>query len=150
MPSATFSFLVASTCDLFRSFKFHTHTLLSSHSLCLCKKNLSSMTSSYVIAFSLTKAWILLSLFSLSQRFLFSKRFFPQHHFMVVTLSFCSPPACAPPYLNRLSPFLAALHMTLFLCPLPFSCCLFSMQQFCLVLFFDFSSSHSCFHHILH
>lgn len=57
---------------LFHSFKFHTHALLSSHFLCLCKKTLSSMTSSYVTPFSLTKTWILLFLFPLLQRLLSS------------------------------------------------------------------------------
>lgn len=106
-----YSLLAATTCDLFHSFKVHTHTLLSSHSPCLCKTTLSSMTSSYAF-FSLNRAWILLSLFSLFQRFLFSTCFSPQLHFMVVThlLSLCLCSSC----LNPLFPFSATLHTALF------------------------------------
>lgn len=86
---------------LFLSFKFHTYTLLSSHSLCLCKNPLSSMTFSYVVPFTLTKSWILFLYHpSLSEFSLFHSVLCPQIHFMAVTLDFCSFPVHAPPWLH--------------------------------------------------
>lgn len=124
---------------LFCSFKFHTYTLLSSHSLCLCIKPLSSMIFSYVIPFTLTKSWILFKIFPLFQKFLFSINFYPpryiswqSHRTFALSLSIL-----LPGYIP-ISPLLAALNMTLLTSPYHF----LSVCSPSSVLSFDFSSRH--------
>lgn len=126
---------------LFLSFKFHTYTLLSSHSLCLCKNPLSSMTFSYVVPFTLTKSWILFYIIPPFQNFLFSIQFYAPRYISWQShwTSALSLSMLLPGYIPfTLSPLLAALNMT----PLTFPYHFLSVFSPSSALSFDFSSRH--------
>lgn len=114
---------------VFHSFKFHTYTLLSSHSLYLCKKPLSSITFSYVVPFTLT--WILFYyLPSLSEVSFFhsfvSPRYIPWQSHWIFALS-----------LGYIPFTLSPLNMTLLTYPYNFLS-VFSPSSPCLLIFLTF------------